>query len=179
MIKFKTFILASLSIIVLSAFNWAIELETQSILDGKVEIKLPNDFGEMSEEIAKFKYPQNNRPTLIYTDEAAAVNVAFNLKQNVPTTQAGIKFLHNSFVQSMESSYPSAEWKGKGIKTINGKKVGYIELITPAMDTKVYNLVFFTDLDGKLLLCTFNCTMELMNEWKSSAKEIMNSLKIK
>ncbi|MFY7729462.1 MAG: hypothetical protein ACOVRN_08100 [Flavobacterium sp.] len=57
--------------------------------------------------------------------------------------------------------------------------MGYIELVTPALDTDIYNLMFFTDLNGKLLICTFNCTKKDMEEWTPVAKEIMNSLEVK
>jgi hypothetical protein len=53
---------------------------------------------------------------------------------------------------------------------INGKEVGYLEFLTSAMDTEIYNLIFFTDLDGKLLLCTFNCTKKSIDEWSTIAK---------
>ena len=62
---------------------------------------------------------------------------------------------------------------------MNGRKVGFVELITPAIDTKVYNLIFFTDLNGQLLLCTFNCTEKNIGQWQPAAKEIMASLKLK
>jgi len=65
------------------------------------------------------------------------------------------------------------------VSEINGRKVGYLEFITPVIDTDIYNLMFFTDLDGQLLLGTFNCTKRSIDEWQSTAKEIMNSLKIK
>ena len=124
--RIKTIGLTVLTIILTTAFTVTIDLETKSLLNDKVELKIPKDF-----------------------------------------------------VNTFEIRYPSAEWKDSGIKTINGKEVGYLELVTPAIDTEIYNLMFFTDLDGKLLLCTFNCTKKSIDEWTPTAKEIMNSLKIK
>ena len=85
----------------------------------------------------------------------------------------------DNFVKTFKNMYPSADWKDSGVKMINGKKFGFLELVTPAVDTEIYNLMFFTDLNGKLLLCTFNCTKKDIKEWETTAKEIMNSLKIK
>ncbi|MFP9113289.1 hypothetical protein ACLI1A_05070 [Flavobacterium sp. RHBU_3] len=87
--------------------------------------------------------------------------------------------LKDSFVKSFKSMHPTADWKDSGLKTINGKKVAYIELVTPAMDTQIYNLIFITDLNGKLLICSFNCTKKDITNWTPVAKEIMNSLKTK
>ena len=126
----------------------------------------------------KMKYPSERRPALVYTNKTGGINVALNLTQN-KASQNLIPTYQDNFVKTFENLYPSADWKSKGIKEINGQKIGYLELITPAMDTEIYNLIFFTDLDGKLLICTFNCTKKGMTEWTPIAKEIMNSLKIK
>jgi len=119
-----------------------------------------------------------NRPTIVFTNESGSINVALNLTANSASQEHLPQFkeaLHNTFKQA----YPSATWKGSGINTINDKKVGYLEVVTPAIDTEVYNLIFFTDVNSKLLLCTFNCTLQYLEEWQSIGHEIMNSLKVK
>lgn len=176
--RIKTFGMIILSILLTTAFTTTIDLEIKSLLNGKVELKVPKAFDIMSEELMKLKYPSEKRPTLVYTDESGGINVALNLTQNQASQQM-IPAYKDNFVQAFKNLYPSAEWKDSGVKTINGKKVGYLELVTPAIDTEIYNLMFFTDLDGKLLLCTFNCTEKSIDEWTPVAKEIMSSLKIK
>ncbi len=79
--------------------------------------------------------------------------------------EAYVELIENSF----KSAYPSAEWKNKGTQEINGRKIGYLEVITPAIDTKIYNLLFFTDLNDQLLLCTFNCTEKDIEDWTETA----------
>lgn len=164
---------------ILLSFSMAgIELEKKILLGNKVELKIPKGFDIMSEEMAKLKYPTDRRPTLIYTDAEGTINVALNLTTN-KATQAQMPAYKDNFVKTFRNLYPSAEWKQTGVKEVNGRKVGYIELITPAIDTKVYNLIFFTDLNGQLLLCTFNCTEKNIGQWQPAAKEIMASLKLK
>jgi hypothetical protein len=176
--RIKLFTLTFLTFAVATAFTLTTKLETKSLLDNKVELKIPKDFEIMSEEMMKLKYPSERRPALVYTNESGGINVALNLTQN-DANQDIISAYKDNFVQSFKNLYPSAEWKDSGVNEINGRKVGYLELVTPAIDTEIYNLIFFTDLDGKLLLCTFNCTKKDITEWTSIAKEIMNSLKIK
>jgi len=170
--------IAVFTVFLATAFTLPVELEKKSLLDDKVELLVPQDFEIMSEEMMKTKYPSERRPTLVYTNESGGINVALNLTQN-PADQGILSLYKDNFVQSFKNAYPSAEWKDSGMKEINGKQVGYLELVTPALDTEIYNLMFFTNLDGKLLLCTFNCTKKSMEEWTPTAKEIMNSLKIK
>lgn len=176
--KFKTISLIILTSVLTTEFTYNIALETKSFLDNSVELMIPTDFDLMSEELLKIKYPSERRPTLVYSNESGGINVALNLTKN-KASQELIPVYSDNFVQTFKSLYPSAEWKDSGVKTINGRKVGFLELVTPATDTEIYNLMFFTDLDGKLLLCTFNCTKKSIDEWTPTAKEIMNSLKIK
>lgn len=176
--RIKKIGLIILTIVFTTAFTVNIDLETKSLLNDKVELKVPKEFDIMSEELIKMKYPSERRPTLVYSNESGGINVALNLTQNQASQQL-IPAYKDNFVKTFKNLYPSAEWKNSGVNTINGRKVGYLELVTPAMDTEIYNLMFFTDLDGKLLLCTFNCTKKSIEEWTPTAKEIMNSLKIK
>jgi hypothetical protein len=154
------------------------ELKTRSLFNDKVELKIPEHFKIMNHEMLKLKYPPENGPALVYTDEAGETNIAMRLLAS-KADQAQLESYKDNFVASFRKSFPTAEWKSQGIIEINGRKVGYMELITEAIDTKVYNLMFFTNLDGHLLLCTFNCVIRDIEKWQVQAKEIMHSLHIK
>jgi hypothetical protein len=176
----KTTLITLLTFACYTAFTQMleVELETKSLLDDRIELMIPKDFTIMSDEMMKVKYPSENRPALVYTDESGGVNVALNPTQH-KASQDQISSYKDDFVRTFKMIYPSAKWKDSGVAEINGRKVGYLELITPALDTKIYNLIFFTDLDEKLLLCTFNCTRKDIKFWAPLAKSIMNSLRIK
>ena len=178
MYSIKTMGWFTLFLLLSTAFTSTIELEKKSLLNDQVELKVPKDFGIMSEELMKLKYPSGRRPTLVYSNASGSINLALNHTQSEATQQLLPEF-KDYFVQVFTNLYPSAERKGSGLKTINGKEVGYVEFISPAIDTEIYNLIFFTDLDGRLLLCTFNCTINNLEEWEPIGKEIFNSLKIK
>ncbi len=175
--NFKTIGLTFLIMLIAMAFTSRIELEKKSLLDNKIQLKIPKYFDIMSEEMMKVKYPSEGRPNLIYSDETGGINIGLSLTPS-EASQELIPAYVNNFVQNFKNAYPTAKWKDKGVKLINGKKIGYLELITPAEDTQIYNLIFFTDLEEKLLLCTFNCTKKDMNEWTPIAKEIMNSIEV-
>ena len=166
-----------LSVIFVSWKSPTIELEKRTILNDKVEVLIPKEFQIMSEEMMKAKYPSERRPTLVYSDKTGGINVAFNHTLN-KATQQQIEPYKESLLLTFKNLYPSADWKSSGVKKINDKKVGYLELVTPAIDTKIYNLIFFTDLDGRLLLCTFNCVEGKQKDWAKAAQQIMNSLRV-
>ena len=153
------------------------ELSTIYIIQGKVEVSIPKSFDVMSEELLKMKYPSDNRPTTAYTNEDGTVNVAFNYTQE-RTTSEDMSALVKVFEDSFESHYPSAHWYRSGLEVINGRDVGVLELITPAADTEIYNLLWFTDLDGRLMVMSFNCTVEELDNWRETANSIMGSFKL-
>lgn len=174
----RIFGLAALVLVLTASFAVNIDLEKKSLLNDRIELKIPSEFDIMSEAMMMVKYPSANRPELVYTNDSGGINVALSLSGN-PASQESIPDFADQFVGVFKNAYPSADWKGNGVKTINGRKVGYLELVTPALDTEIYNLMFFTDLDGQLLICTFNCVKQDLSEWQSAGKEIMNSLRIK
>jgi hypothetical protein len=177
--KLQFLFIGLLLIALFSSMNTGeIKLVTVSLLDDKIELKIPKAFEVMPEALMKIKYPSERRPTLVYSNESGGINVALNLTAN-PASQEMIGPYVDNFVASFKNIYPSAEWKDSGVQEVNGQKVGYLKLITPAIDTKIFNLIFFTHIDGQLLLCTFNCMEKDIEEWESTADKIMNSLRVK
>lgn len=160
------------------AFGQDISLETKPLLEGRITLKVPSGFKPMKEEMLRLKYPLESRPTMVFTNEAGSINVALNHTRH-KADQEMIMAYKDNLVQTFRNVYPAAEWKDSGLTEINGRKTGFLELVTPAVDTDIYNLLFFTDLEDRLLICTFNCTLEKMKDWVPVGKEIMNSLIVK
>lgn len=152
-------------------------LELKTILNNKAEILVPADFEIMSEDLLKAKYPSGNRPTLVYTNEATTVNLAANHTANRIALSELPQAL-GAFTGQFEQLYPTAQWYRKEMTEINGRDFAVLELITPAVDTDIYNLMFVTSLDGRMLMFSFNCTTDLLTEWKPQAQQIMASVKI-
>jgi hypothetical protein len=173
----KIICLCLVTLILLSASKSTVELEAKSFFKDQVELKIPTDFTLMTQEMMEMKYPSEQRPTLVYTDETGGINVALNLTPSKASQELLPQYLE-SLIQTFKNVHPYANWKGNGISEINGRNVGFMALITPAVDTEIYNLIFFTDVDGKLLFCSFNCTKKSIKKWEVTAKEIMNSLKV-
>jgi hypothetical protein len=153
-------------------------LAAKSVLGGKVEILIPSTFTVMKEDMLKLKYPTQNRPALVYTNDAGTINIAFTHTPS-SATQNDIPEMKSTFKKMFNTLYKSATWYSDGVITVNGRKVGYLEFLTPAIDTNIYNLMFFTDCQGRVLLCSFNCMENQMKSWAPVGKRIMNSLKTK
>jgi|GEM_PF-5212945 len=171
-------ILVFLAFMTCSGQNAVPSTVKKTLLGGKVEILIPETFAVMNEDMLKLKYPAGNRPSLVYTNERGTINVAFSPTLS-EASQKDIPEIKNTFMNMYKALFKTATLYSNGVDTINGRKIGYLEFLTPGIDTKIYNRVFFTDCDGKLLLCTFNCMENQMKDWAPVGKKIMSSLSVK
>lgn len=154
-----------------------ITFEERTFFDGKIKAYIPKEFGDMDEEIVKLKYPSERRAQVILSDLEGVVSILFNY------TGSSIKEEYISeFKDEMKSmigkSNASIIFGETGVKEISGKKVGYFEFVSPAIDTDMYNLMFFCEIEGKVFIGTFNCTEELSVDWKYVAKAVMKTITI-
>lgn len=153
------------------------DLVTKKVLNNKLSILLPKDFVLMQNEMLELKYPiAERRPTEVYTDESGAINIALNLTQNQVTIEElpeMEKALRHQFTNTSNITFNFSE-----IRTINGHKYIVIDFYSQAVDTKIYNLMFVTSINNRILIGTFNCTIEHFVQWKPVGLKIINSLKI-
>ncbi|MGZ3751038.1 MAG: hypothetical protein ACXVAU_07175, partial [Mucilaginibacter sp.] len=156
-----------------------INLEQQRFLNNRVELLVPIGFIHMSAGDRDIKYPnQSQQPDVILTDQNGDVNILIvMLSQTIHPSQ--IAAYKDFQIATLKKSHPNSQWLDNGVRTINGKSVGYFKFITDAADQKIFDYYFFTELDGRVLLLTFNCTEKLLPKWKATAETIVSSLSIK
>lgn len=152
-----------------------IQVVDQTIMDGKITFRMPRLFSIMDPELAALKYPSERRPNIIYTDESTTINLAFNAIQYALSDEE-VEDFRDDMAEALEQAQPSAQWMEKEMAFINDKTIGFIEVITPALDGSIYNLMFFSALDDQALIGTFNCMEEDMETWRPIARSMMETL---
>jgi hypothetical protein len=153
----------------------AIALKPTKLLNGDFEVLLPADFTLMDEEMLRVKYPNENRPTLVYTNPAGSVNIAVNHTAN-RASPAQIRQLHAQLDTSIRQAQPQAQWMFSGVWNHAGREWAQLEFNTQAVDTKIHNMMLATSADNRVLMLTFNTTDELSAEWLPVGREIINSV---
>lgn len=149
----------------------------QELLDGKLSLRMPKAFSIMHPELVELKYPSVHRPNIIYTDETSTINVTFNMTEH-DLSESQLEEFQIALMKMLGNSQPTADFLENEILEINGKQFGYIEVITPAFDGHIYNLMFHTSINGKALMGTFNCMEEDMEIWRPVAKKMLDTIKI-
>lgn len=154
------------------------KLEKISFLNDKVEILAPKEFSKMTDDIWAFKYQKRARPVLVLTDYYAEINLIAD-RTLQPADETQLSSFKDFQIAQLKKSRPDFKILDDGVKTINGKKIGYFKFLSQAIDQKVFNYYFFTVVNGKVLLFTFNCIQKVQAEWEKTADEIVSSLKVK
>jgi hypothetical protein len=153
------------------------KLEFNLVTDDHLKILLPQSFKQMSDQELATKYPRSGSlPQEAYSNESGTVSLAFNHTSN-KLSPADLPDFRQSFARQFKGTL-GIEFKGSSIKNINGRDFAILEFISPAMDTNIYNLMFLTSLDNRLLICTFNCVQSEMGKWKPTSQQILNSVQV-
>jgi hypothetical protein len=131
----------------------------------------------MNAETLALKYPSaGHRPSEVYTNERGTINVALNHTQN-KATEANLPDVK----KAMETQFNRAPFTfiKSELKEMNGSQFVILEFISPAVDTKIYNLMAIASLEGRLVMTTFNCTEAERKEWEPVGKKIISSITLK
>lgn len=163
----------------ISTLNFAQTKMTKiSLVSGRVELNSPVELTQMSDEMWTLKYQNKSKPILMLSDENAEVNL-IGFLTNQPASESQLASFKDFQITQLKKSRPDLEVLEQGVKVVNEKKVGFFKFKTQAIDQKVFNYYFFTVVDGKIILFTFNCIENLQKEWEKTADEIVNTIKIK
>lgn len=151
------------------------EFTSIKLYDGGMMIDIPKNFTQMScAEIAR-KFPNlRQMPDSAYADERRNATVLFSLKE-VKMAQEGIPDLA-AFLEKQYAGVKVMQLKSSVVK-INGADFAIIEFVSQAVDAKIINRVFATDIKGKLFMGTINFTENKEQEWSVLSERIIYSIK--
>lgn len=139
-------------------------------------IKMPNDFKRMEDLYARLKYPNyNKKEKIIYTNERTTINLLFDIR-NYNMAQDETERARDQMLEVILKFQPQAILMNKEKIDFKDGYAECFELITPALDSKIYNLVFVFEIYGKLMMGTFNCLETEMHNWVDIAHQMVASI---
>jgi hypothetical protein len=154
----------------------SVALRTVSLFSGKLSLSVPDAFTEMDTDRIAIKYPNaTQRPDVVYTDERGTINIGLSRNTAVDITVKDLPELKEVLDQQLQAAKPE-DYKSS-IRKINGYEYIVLEFITKAPATRIFNQMFVTSLDGKLMIGTFNCTEEHFARWQPVGRQILASVR--
>lgn len=150
---------------------------SHSVLDGLLNVDFPAGFSRMSEHRLRIKYPGPRRPTEVYSNANGSVSFAFNYTQNA-IHPSQIHATHTAMSAFFRRRFPDAQWYRDSVNEQFGTTVFVMEMITPAVDTDIHNIMYGIPLGGRLLLVSFNATVSERNQWLDAGKRALESMQL-
>ena len=82
------------------------------------------------------------------------------------------------FVKSMKQVYVNAKFQELQYGERNdGGKIAWLAYETMAIDADIFNIMFITPLEGKMLYGSFNCILGMQDEWEKIAMYCIRTIK--
>jgi hypothetical protein len=160
----------------LAAATAADTLQPRDLLGGKVNLLVPSSLQPMSDAARLEKYPGKNAPAYVLTNADTTVNVAFDHKQ-IPFEPAQIVGLEEPMRQRMSST---AKLNSIGMKKINGADILVIDFDMALPDGgQVHNHMAMTSFEGRMLVISYNCLLNLDSKCAALGPGIIESIKLK
>ncbi|MCI8892914.1 MAG: hypothetical protein HFH34_16610 [Eubacterium sp.] len=148
------------------------------ILKEQLWMWMPDTFAPLSRELMRIKYPNENRPDHIWSNPQTTINVSFSHRQEkMEPGEAGE--VRGYMGQVIGHLYPSSSILDQDLVKADQHEheIAWMDFVTPAMDTQIYNLMFFTSLKGRLLMGSCNCLAHEQEEWKGLFIQMILSIR--
>lgn len=152
-----------------------ISFSKKEFFEGRMKVMLPDDFIDMPRKVAQFKYPNEARPDIIKTDLIGATNFTFSLLKGkakeeelpmiIETTRKMIGNYQpqNVFYENMDGSTQSG-------------KYALIQFKSFAIDMPIYQIMYYTLIEGRVMHGIFNCRFEEKEMWEKIAIQVIESI---
>ena len=147
------FRLLTLSLLLLSLPSSA-----EAAFDGKLIFTPPAGFRLMTQQEIGLKFPSNNTPQVVYTNEALTCSVA--LTHSRSKLQPDKLEAFKSFLESALRKQPGLEWTTSEMIRVADVRWIHFVFISQAVDQKIRNEMLATPFQGRALLVNLNCTVK-------------------
>lgn len=154
-----------------------IEFTEFGFYEGQIKMCIPATFDVMEQELMDIKYPSSRRPEYIYTSESTSINVTLKIMEQQIQAEE-LEDFTETMMTILQKTQPTAKMLDIGMNEVDGVQIGYFDFITPALDNKIYNLMFLFIVGEHVTMGSINCLKKEMNIWKPIAYGMMETISI-
>lgn len=148
----------------------------RTLLDGKAAIWMPEDFEEFTKEEIDAVYLLGNKPDVVYGNSYLNFSVGFHYTSNeVPNEYMG-DFLKIARM-ILEKSGPKVTIYSEKVRKKGNHTVSSMELVSHTITDTIYNVMFYSSLNGKVLIGFINFNYNYLNRYKTIAEEMLESFR--
>lgn len=147
------------------------------LLDGKISLRIPEDFVYLDGDVIHSIYPLGNRPQVVMGNEPFYFMLGFNHTQHrIPEEQ--IKEFPALAKAMLEKCGPKANVIKSEAIYCGGRSVALMTLVNQTLDEAMYNIMFYSNVAGRLLIGFINFRYQDNKRLVPLAEEIIRSYRI-
>lgn len=155
-------------------FGYPTTFADRELLDGQISLRIPEDFVALDADVVHVLYPLGNRPQLVMGNEPFYFMIGFNHTQHrIPNEQM------NEFPAVARALLEKCGPQVQTVKTetilCGDRQVATMHFISQTVDEALYNLMFYTTLDERLLIGFINFRYQDRKTLAPLAEEIVAS----
>ncbi|RAV97692.1 hypothetical protein [Pseudochryseolinea flava] len=157
-------------------------------VNDQITVSIPKTWRAMDNLDFTERYPSVRAPLAAYTDEERLVDFAVN----VSATQwpdADLEMVKSFFKSSLLNMFDRVDMLSEGVRDVNGKKFIFFEFDSRVNGNRQqegftdpvmkYTYIGYLVQPGRTLVFSFNCPRRIKEEWKDTAKAMMNAIRVK
>lgn len=152
-----------------------------------ISLLLPEDFILMAKSERINKYVSSKEPLVMYTSYDRNIDFGITLT-NLGWAADDLELLMQFYVSGIRNLYNEVEFSQQEVKEINGREFIILEFVSKVTDednvfggpaaTSKYTYIQYTLFNNQVLLFNFSAPARVMDRWQSTAKSIMESIRI-
>jgi hypothetical protein len=186
--KIKSVTLNLLMVMVLFSLAMTKPKLVKTKVNDQITVSIPKTWRAMDNLDFSERYPSVRAPLAAYTDEERLVDFAVN----VSATQwpdADHEMVKSFFKSSLLNMFDRVDMLSEGIREVNGNKIIFFEFDSRVNGNRKqegftdpmmkYTYIAYLVQPGRTLVFSFNCPRRMKEDWKETAKAMMNGIKVK
>jgi hypothetical protein len=157
-------------------------------VNDQITVSIPKNWRPMDDLDFSQRYPSVRAPLAAFTDEDRLVDFAVNISAT-QWPDADLEMVKGFFKSSLLNMFDRVDMLSEGIREVNGKRIIFFEFESRVNGNRQqegftdpvlkYTYIGYLVDSGRTLVFSFNCPRRMKDEWKDTAKAMMNAIKVK
>ena len=137
---------------------------------------VPECFDTLAPELARRKYPYEDRPRIIVSNEDTTVGLAFDI--GIPA-QESLEARAAAYRSLVKHLYPSYVFFDQSLYDLTDEnKAACFDYLSHGLDSDIYNLCFIAEFREGELMGWFNCPFGYREVWENLARQMIMTIKL-
>lgn len=155
-------------------------------LSKEISVLLPQDFAPLPDEGIARKYPAPVKPLAVYSSPNGQIDFSVTQKPSQFRAQ-DLKMLREFYKANLLEVFTKVDFIRQEVTQVKGKDFIVFEFVSTLADERAgsnlapvhkYSIIQYTIQGDQLLIFTLHMPSNMKNDWQTTAREIMASVKV-